>query len=152
MIRSSALLLALAAASVGCGSNPVIGTWTSTRVSSNVTATDEITFDDGGSVTEASTSSGCTGTETFDGLSWTSTSTVLTLTGTVFCQGMYVCMDMGQTVPLDCGDAAGMTTMSTLTAGTCQYSLSDEKDTLDLACTFASASATPMALSLTRQQ
>jgi hypothetical protein len=110
---------------IGPATNPLDGTWLYTDRVGDESFTARITFQSDGALTESVEVSDCTGVDTVSGLSWTSTSTTLTVTGTESCTG-----------ELTCGTStAGCSTLSPMgpaTDTTCDYVVSNDGDTLTL--------------------
>jgi hypothetical protein len=120
----------LALALHGCGSNPLIGNW-STTVSpqTDSTLTLGTAYNADGTVTYTITGTGmCTGSLSYSGLRWASTSNTLTVSGTATCSGAGV----------TCPGSAGMLTCGSTgpAATTCNYALSSNNMSLTLSgCT-----------------
>ena len=140
MMRMTVLLAsaALAVVGMGCGgggsSNPLIGTWVaSVKGSGGVTTTTSADLESGGVLTLTVTSPSCTGSATISGLSWTSTATTLTFSGTPAC-----------TTSLSCdGVSIACTENGEAKAGVCTYALTGGNDTLTLSgCSAATVDGT----------
>jgi hypothetical protein len=125
---------------IGPVANPLDGTWLYTEREGDQTFDARITFESDGSITESVEVSDCTGVDTVSGLSWTSTSTTLTVAGTESCTGELTC----GTSTAGCST---MTPMGPATDTTCNYALSNGDDTLTISdCAMAGGASAPVVL------
>jgi hypothetical protein len=105
------------------GANPLLGTWLYAAPSTPYT--ESITFGSGGALEVTLSGAGCTGELQLSVLSWTATTTAITVTGTESCSGSLVCSGGG--APIACGMAPTNTIETT-----CTYALSNADDQLTL--------------------
>jgi hypothetical protein len=129
MLRISALMLAaFAIFDTGCGGGSSIdGTWVYSTKMDGLTVSGVLDFESDGSLTETATVSGCKGTMTTTGITWTSTATTLTGSGTPSCTGSLSCTIDGFTSDVSCADVKTMSL-----GGTCNYTMSNGDDTLNI--------------------
>jgi hypothetical protein len=130
----SALILALAS---GCthdaGTSPLDGTWVDSQNEPGVGAGSlslELSGDGTVTMTDAITQwmgNACTGSLSFSGIRWASTSSAITFSGTAACSGTIECDGLG---PLSCSDDPG--DASSVASGTLGYTLESNDDTLVL--------------------
>jgi hypothetical protein len=135
MLRISALMfIAFAVFDTGCGGgNSIDGTWVYTENTDGLTVSAVMTFGSDGTLDETATVSSCKGTLTTTGITWTSTATTISATGTPSCTGSLTCTVDGFTSSSNCGAS---TSMSGITGSTCNYTLSNDDNTLTLSgCT-----------------
>jgi hypothetical protein len=130
LFPASTLVLAMAS---GCvhSTNPLDGTWVQSVDEPGV-ATAKITMNlnaDGSvAMTEVVTQwmgDPCTGSVSFSGITWSSTASSLTLSGTPACTGTIQCTSLG---PLSCSDVGA----TSVASGSVGYTLENGNDTLVL--------------------
>jgi len=123
--------IALMATACGGGSfntndsNPLVGSWTTATTSGMTTYTETVDVSPDGSLSVSLTTGGasCSGTLTNTGYTWTSTATTVTVSGTATCSGSITCGALSY----DCSASK-----PGVTAGSCDYSLTNGNDTLAL--------------------
>jgi hypothetical protein len=133
-----AALAALAMLGMGCGGkgfdSPLVGTWATPTSTGglNGTVTVDLNGDGSLSVIFSGASTSCTGTETWTGYSWTSTSSVVAFSGTGSCAGGITCGPL----TLNCsGNQA-------FQPGSCSYAFSNNNNTLILTNCVGTSNAT----------
>jgi hypothetical protein len=115
------------------GANPLDGTWTyaihRTVGTLTVSGTLDVTLSSDGTEEETLTPTGiCSGTVKFTGVHWTSTATTVSLSGSPTCTGTFTC-----TLPIVGAQTESCTTLLSYSlAGTCEYALSSNDDSLVL--------------------
>ena len=123
---SLGILSALALVGAGCAANPLVGDWRNPQSCGGVEITSTLHLGaDGTAMITLAGSGGCTGMQTYQGTTWTSSATTITLSGTPSCSGMIMCTIGGTTVNIDCSQ-----TMNSTMTGACSYTLSNENNTL----------------------
>jgi hypothetical protein len=114
---------------VGCGGNPLDGSWSTTNSNAGTTTKEtvdlqsDLTATVSFKVTQSPAPVTCKGSIEFTGYDWSSTDTNITLSGSASCKSSLVCMAAGQSVAVGCSPMQNI-------AGTCHYKLSSDENTL----------------------
>jgi hypothetical protein len=124
----------LAVSAAGCAGNPLDGTWADSASGSGIAATVSLTFNSDGTLDETNDltqlmGDSCTGALTFTGLTWTSTASDITLTGTQQCASTLSCATLGA---LTCDQANSANGSGQVTNGSIPYTLESGNNTLVL--------------------
>jgi hypothetical protein len=125
MKRISSLVLgALLLVGAGCAGNPLVGEWQYSQSvgTASFSATYNLAGDGTGTLTAAG-SGACTGTQTYQGFTWSSSATTITFTGTPSCTGSISC---GGVMVTSCSGASMVQT------GACNYQLSNSNNSLTI--------------------
>jgi hypothetical protein len=143
-IHSLVALSALVITGAGCAANPLVGSWEQPSGSGGFTFTTTINLAADGTATLTIAGSGsCSGMQTYQGITWSSSSTTLTFSAPSTgpsCSGMLTCMAAGTSVNIDCTQTQSM---SQQTNGACTYALSNNNNTLTIsACSGGGMSGT----------
>lgn len=141
----SALAATVLFGAIGCGgpaANPLVGTWRASLSASGIDGNSTLTLNANGTASLSAIFTGgmaggmtvtCTGPGlTYSGLTWTSTATTLSITGTPMCSGMISCMVGGMSQDFGCS-TAGMNMTEGLSSA--MYTLTNNNNTLTITTT-----------------